>query len=161
MFQAVSSIVCGFILALAATVLLIQVKWHMISTLWPRFGNYYLWIRVHLCYFPLLQLSIYQNFLVEQYEAKVCIHQLLAFVEQQSRLTLSSCISNLLANKPLPFLFRWGDNQTCSHILPRCSLEFWRLSPPFSIFLLLPLPTRPSRTICEFWVFSQIYMSRF
>ena len=39
-FQAVSSIVCGFILALAATVLLIQVKkWQMISTLWPRFGN--------------------------------------------------------------------------------------------------------------------------
>ena len=107
MFQAVSSIVCGFILALAATVLLIQVKWHKISTLWPRFGNYYLWIRVHLCYFPLLQLSIYQNFLVEQYEAKVCIHQLLAFVEQQSCLTLSSCISNLLANKPLLFLLRW------------------------------------------------------
>ena len=39
-FQAVSSIVCGFILALAATVLLIQVKkWQMISTLWPGFGK--------------------------------------------------------------------------------------------------------------------------
>ena len=58
-------------------------------------------------HFPLLQLSIYQNFLVEQYEAKVCIHQLSAFVEQQSCLTLNSCILNLLANKPLLFLLRW------------------------------------------------------
>ena len=67
----------------------------------------YLWIQVHLCKFPLLQLSIYQNFLVEQYEAKVCIHQLSAFVEQQSCRTLNSCILNLLANEPLPFLFWW------------------------------------------------------
>ena len=48
------------------------------------------------------------------------------------------------------FLLDGSDKQTCSFILPRCSLEFWRLSPPFSIFLLLPLPTRPSRKVTEF-----------
>ena len=89
-------------------------KWHMISTLWPRFGNmvskpYLITFESESIFvtFLFLQLSIYQNFLVEQYEAKVCIHQLSVFVEQQSCLTLISCISNLLANKPLLFLLRW------------------------------------------------------
>ena len=112
-FQAVSSIVCGFILALAATVLLIQVKeWQIISTLWPRFGN-----SISKPYLIIYESkSIFVNFLFYSFQYTRTslwsnMKPRFVFTNYQllwnSCLSLNSCILNLLANEPLPFLVRW------------------------------------------------------
>ena len=132
-------------------------KLHIISILWPKFGN-----------------ILSKPYLIT-YESESIFVTFLSYSFQYTRTSSWSNMRprfvftdyQLLWNSKVVWLWTvvyWiylpinisllfldgSDNQTCSLILPRCLLEFWRLSPPFSIFLLLPLPTRPSRTICEF-----------
>ena len=120
----------------------------------------YLWIRVHLCTFLFYSFQYTRTSLWSNMKPRFVFTNYQFLWNSKVVWLWSVVYQNYLPINLFHFFLDGFDNQTCSLILPRCSLEFWRSSPPFSIFLLLPLPTRPSRTICEFKVFSQIYMSK-
>ena len=120
----------------------------------------YLWIRVHLCTFLFYSFQYTRTSLWSNMKPRFVFTNY-QFLWNSKVVWLWSVVYQIYLPINLFFFFLdESDNQTCSLISPRCSLEFWRLSPPFSIFLLLPLPTRPSRTICEFTNFHKyIFLS--